>query len=77
MNRTFDPKKKAYFDHISRVRDNRTLWRQLNSVDLKTEKASVPPALSDPGKISDYFINSIPQDIANIRKSRLIEIVQH
>lgn len=61
-NRTFKLEKKAFFDFASRSRNKNAMWKHLNYLNLGMKKNdyNIPLHLSDPDKINDYFVNSIP-----------------
>lgn len=53
--------KRAYFNHVFGSRDNKALWKELNSLGINKNKViTVPQQLADANKINDYFIHSIP-----------------
>lgn len=55
---TFRLEKRAYFDFVTRTKDNKALWRQLGALGIGGgRKCQIPNHLSDPDNINDFFTN--------------------
>lgn len=65
--------KKAFFEHVFREGDCRSLWRSLGHLGIGGGAAvDVPPHLNDVDRINQYFINNLPISSGNIGRASAV-----
>lgn len=65
-NHAISNEKKAYFNHVSKNKNSKILWKELKSLNINnSQRSNIPPNLQDPNNINNYFIDSIPNNLNN------------
>lgn len=63
--------KKAYFKHILKTSDSKTLWKEFSRLNISNKNyVDLPVSLQNADEINKYFMNSIPN--ASLSNNKLI-----
>lgn len=62
-NHALSSEKRAYFSYVAKSKKPKELWSELKGLNIsKNKKSSLPPGLSDPDMVNNFFLDSIPQN---------------